>query len=73
MRNELRFTTEHLSVEDVAHCLRTDYATVLTWLEAGTLPAYRLPGDRWLVLAADLREHLRDNRAPQLPGIRGLS
>lgn len=50
-----------LTVEDVAHYLRTDAATVTSWLEAGDLPGYRLP-TRWLIAADELADYLRDTR-----------
>lgn len=47
----------HLTIEDVAHYLRTDHATITTWLESGDLPGYHLP-DRWLITADDLQDYL---------------
>lgn len=50
-------TTPQLTVEDVSHLLRTDKETVEAWLQAGTLPGYRLP-DRWLIMADELHDYL---------------
>lgn len=47
----------HLTVEDVAHYLRTDHTTITGWLDNGDLPGYRLP-DRWLIMSDDLHRFL---------------
>ena len=47
-------TPLHLTVEDVAHYLRTDHAAITSWLESGYVPGYQLP-DRWLITADDRR------------------
>lgn len=52
-------TAPQLTVEDVAHYLRTDAATVTRWLENRRLPGYRLP-DRWLIAADELAAHIQD-------------
>lgn len=51
-----------LTIEDVAHYLRTDAATITHWLETGQLPGYRLP-DRWLVMTDELLDYLRTHRS----------
>lgn len=51
----------HLTIEDVAHYLRTDHTTITGWLENGNLPGYRLP-DRWLITADDLQNYLTSRR-----------
>lgn len=58
LRDQLLVTAvPQLTVEDVAHYLRTDAATVTRWLEARALPGYRLP-DRWLISADELADYL---------------
>lgn len=47
--------TEYLTVKQVAELLQAPYTTVLDWIKAGTLPAYR-HGGRWKVKKHELEE-----------------
>lgn len=62
LRQQLLTTAPQLTVEDAAHYLRTDPATVAHWLENGQLPGYRLP-DRWLIAADELADYLQRRRS----------
>lgn len=45
--------TEYLTVKQVAVLLEAPYTTVLDWINAGKLPAYR-HGGRWKVKRVEL-------------------
>lgn len=52
---------DQLTVQDVAHELGVDAATVSGWLASGELAGYRLPS-RWLIMADDLQAFLTRGR-----------
>ena len=59
MSNEGPFTTG-----DVARLLHVSLVTVLLWIRAGKLKAYRVPGGHYRIAQAEFRKFLTDNQIP---------
>ena len=59
MPDEKPFTTG-----DVARLLHVSLVTVLLWIRAGKLKAYRVPGGHYRIAHAEFRKFLTDNQIP---------
>ncbi len=53
-----------LSTGEVARLLHVTPVTVLLWIRAGKLKAYRVPGGRYRIALAEFRKFLADNQFP---------
>lgn len=53
-----------LSTGEVARLLHVSPVAVLRWIQAGKLPAYRVPGGRYRIARAEFRKFLADNQIP---------
>jgi excisionase family DNA binding protein len=61
---------EYVSVAEAARLVRVHVATIRRWIEAGTLPAYRLGPRRVLVKRADLEGLITPARSVPTTGPR---
>ena len=61
---------EYVSVAEAAQLVRVHVATIRRWIEAGTLPAYRLGRRRVLVKRADLEGLITPARSVPTTGLR---
>lgn len=52
----------YLTAREVADYLRVRIETVHSWIRKGQLPAYRLPGGRFRIVAADIQLLLKSGR-----------
>jgi excisionase family DNA binding protein len=52
------------STGDVARLLHVSLVTVLLWIRAGKLKAYRVPGGHYRIAQAEFRKFLTDNQIP---------
>lgn len=50
-----KHATEYLTPKQVSEMLETPYNTVLDWIKAGKLPAYR-HGGRWKIRRVELED-----------------
>jgi len=55
---------EPFSTGDVARLLHVSLVTVLLWIRAGKLKAYRVPGGHYRIAQAEFRKFLTDNQIP---------
>lgn len=53
-----------LSTGEVARLLHVTPVTVLLWIRAGKLPAYRVPGGHYRIARSEFRKFLADNKIP---------
>lgn len=53
-----------LSTGEVARLLHVSPVTVLFWIRAGKLPAYRVPGGHYRIARSEFRKFLADNKIP---------
>jgi excisionase family DNA binding protein len=53
-----------LSTGEIARLLHVTRVTVFSWIRAGKLKAYRVPGGRYRVSRAEFRNFLADNQIP---------
>lgn len=56
-----------LSTGEVARLLHVTPVTVLLWIRAGKLPAYRVPGGHYRIARSEFRKFLADNKIPVTP------
>jgi excisionase family DNA binding protein len=59
-----RWTPEYISVGFVAKGCGVSNATVLRWIRAGKLLAFRLPGGHYRIDRKNLDEFLTENKLP---------
>jgi excisionase family DNA binding protein len=57
----------HLTVTQVSEVLGIGRATTYTWLNAGTIPAYRV-GSAWVILRDELKDAIASGRNLPPPG-----
>jgi len=53
-----------ITTGDVARLLHVSLVTVLLWIRAGKLKAYRVPGGHYRIAQAEFRKFLTDNQFP---------
>ncbi len=59
-----RWAPEYISVGFIAKGCGVSNATVLRWIRAGKLPAFRLPGGHYRIEFKALSEFLEKNNLP---------
>ncbi len=52
---------EHLSVQELTELLGVKKSTIYSWLQQGTIPAYRVGGS-WVVLREEVKDLMRSGR-----------
>lgn len=64
LRTMERLKPEYISVGYIARHCGVSNATVLRWIEAGQLPAFRLPGGHHRIGQSDLSDFLKKYHMP---------